>query len=221
MTAGRNRLPGLAGLLALAIALAAVFSAGGRADDGRDDAARLEYPGFSIVPPAGDLWAQVRSDSRSLVWMRRQPDAAHSFSVAVLTGPLPAGARSRAEFEAWVRGSKFTSPDPERFLITESVLGSGSDRTDGCLEYRLRAEDRGADPALVLTVAGLACRHPDAPERYFDVQHAERQPLGGASASPRAEGEAFVAGFRFAAPPADGNWNLAQERAQDPVREAT
>jgi hypothetical protein len=221
MTAGGNRFPGFAVLLGLAVALAAMLAAPARSDDARENPARLEFPGFSIVPPAGPLWAQVRSDSRSLVWMRRQPDAAHSFSVAVLTGALPAGARSRAEFEAWVRGSKFTSPDPERFLITESALGSSEVRTDGCLEYRLRAEDRGAEPVLVLTVAGLACRHPDAPDRYFDVQHAERQPLGGGGPSPRAEGEAFVAGFRFAAPPADGNWNLAHERARDPVREAT
>lgn len=219
--AGSDRFPEIAVFLALAAALAAGFPGTGRADDPRENPARLEFPGFSVVPPAGPLWARVRSDSRSLVWMRRQPEAAHSFSVAVLTGPLPAGARSAAEFEAWVRRSKFTSPEPQRFLITESALGGGKERTDGCLEYRLRAEDRGADPVLVLMVAGLACRHPDAPNRYFDVQHAERQPLGGAGASPRAEGEAFVAGFRFAAPPADGNWNLAPERALDPVREAT
>ncbi len=213
----RRRHPGILIVLALAAGLAGEVSADGAADPGQ----RLAFPGFSLQPPGGPRWTQVRRDSRSLVWMRRQSDPAHSFSVAVLTGPLPGGAGSAAAFEAWVRHNKFTSPDPERFVIVESNLGRGTERTDDCLEYRLRAKDVSGGAVMVLEVAGLACRHPDAPERYFDIQHAERRPADHEGPSPRAEGDAFVDGFRFAEPPADGNWNLAPGRAPDPPREAT
>ncbi len=212
-----RRFPGIWMMLALAAGLAGQVSADGAVDRGQ----RLEFPGFSLEPPAGPRWTQVRRDSRSVVWMRRQSDPAHSFSVAVLTGPLPGGTGSAAAFEAWVRHSKFTSPDPERFVILDSNLGRRTGRTDDCLDYRLRAEDRGGGTVMALEVAGLACRHPDAPDRYFDVQHSERRPADSEGPSPRAEGVAFVDGFRFAAPPADGNWNLAPGRAPDPPREAT
>jgi hypothetical protein len=207
--------------IACGLALAAVFAVHSHADDTGDDGNRLNLPGFSLQAPAGPLWIRVRRDSRSLVWMRRQSDPAHSYSVAVLTGPLPAEAQSGPDFEAWLRRNKLTSPDPGRFVVTDAALGDRDDRTAGCLEYRLRAEDRSGGPVMVLDVAGLACRHPESPDRYFDVQHAERRPRGATGASPRAEGETFVDSFRFEDPPADGNWNLAPGRAPDPAREAT
>ncbi len=185
-----------------------------------EEARRSAFPGFSVLPPFGPSWIHVRSDSRSLVWMRRQQDPAHSFSVAVLTGPMPGGVEGPRAFETWVRETKGASPDPERFVVRSVTVEPAEGHSGACLAYRTQAEDRSGGASILFEVAGLACRHPDAPERYFDVQHAERRPAALEAESPGKEGGAFLEGFRFEAAPADGDWLIAPERARDSVREA-
>ncbi len=205
--------------VAVSVALGLAMASQGAAAD--EPPRRSAYPGFSVLAPPGPDWVRVRSDSRSLVWMRRQRDPAHSFSVAVLTGPVPEGLDAPKDFETWVQTNKSASPDPERFVVRSVSVTRAEGHQKACLAYRTQAEDRSGGASSLLVVAGLACRHPDAPGRYFDVQHAERRPANLAADSPEEEGEAFVEGFRFEAAPADRNWRIAPERAVDPAREAS
>ncbi len=206
--------------VAVTVAVAAAITAARPADAADPEARRSAFPGFSVLPPFGPAWVHVRSDSRSLVWMRRQQDPAHSFSVAVLTGPMPGGVDGPRAFENWVRETKGASPDPGRFVVRSVTVEPAEGHSGACLAYRTQAEDRGVGATTLFEVAGLACRHPDAPERYFDVQHAERRPAALDAESPDKEGEAFLEEFRFEAAPADGDWLIAPERARDSVREA-
>lgn len=177
-----------------------------------------DLPGFTITPPAGDHWREVQRNATSLVWMRRTADRETSFGVAVL------GSRLSTRFDDdgfldWVRRSKSANPDPRRFEIVESSYAADGENAARCIRYRSVIGDRPR--GTLLQVAGLACLHPDEPQRYFDVQYSARYPAGVTLAEDLiAEGEAFVESFRFTAPPADGDWSMGAGARVDNRRDA-
>ena len=166
-----------------------------------------EFPGFTVVTPAGDAWRQVQRNSVSIVWMRRTADRPNSFAAAVLTSQLNTRFEDDDGFLDWVRLSKSANPDPEQFAVRESSFVLDPAVAERCVRYRTLIEVRSA--GTLLEVAGLACLHPDAAGRYFDVQYSARYPLDGTLGDELAdEGAAFVDSFRFTAVPADGDWSL-------------
>ena len=200
------------GALAAALALAAGPAAAG------------DYPGFSLEEPAGPDWQQVQRNAASIVWMRRLPDPAGSFAAAVLTGPAPRRFADADAFAAYVRRSKGHNPEPSRFAVALEAFEQVAAPAPGCVRYRtvMTEEGGGGRPTLVLTVEGLACLHPANPGRYFDAQYSSRGPEGFEVAAPAlAEGEAFLAGFRFGPAPADGEWALGSGAVTRTERERT
>jgi hypothetical protein len=183
-----------------------------------------DWPGFTLNQPAGEAWQQVQRNAGSVVWMRRLPNPAGSFAAAVITGPAPARFEDADAFLAYVRRSKTLNPEPARFAILLEDFEPVTEPAPRCVRYRVAMTDRagpGSAP-LLLRVTGLACLHPDRPERYFDVQYSSRGPRGVDPADDVvAEGEAFLAGFEFTPPPADGRWALGSGAATPQERERT
>ncbi len=178
-----------------------------------------EFPGFTVVTPAGDAWRQVQRNSVSIVWMRRTADRPNSFAAAVLTSRLNTRFEDDDGFLDWVRLSKSANPDPEQFAVRESSFVLDPAVAERCVRYRTLIEVRPA--GTLLEVAGLACLHPDAAGRYFDVQYSARYPLDGTLGAELAEeGAAFVDSFRFTAVPADGDWSLGSGAPVESRRDA-
>lgn len=188
-------------------------------------ASAADYPGFRLATPGGDDWRQVQRNAGSVVWMRRLPDPSGSFAAAVLTGPAPTRFETAASFAAYVRRNKSLNPAPARYALLLEELAPVAEPGPRCVRYRTRLTERaetGGRHPLVLRVVGLACLHPDRPERYFDVQYSSRAPRGvEPPAAAVAEGEAFLDGFAFAPPPADGRWAVGAGEMTRPDREET
>ncbi|MGI9264218.1 MAG: hypothetical protein ACR2QU_04780 [Gammaproteobacteria bacterium] len=189
-------------------------------------AAGQDYPGFSLDPPSGDDWRLVQQNAKSLVWMKRVDMEDSTFLVAVLTGPAPVSFDSPEAFLAFVKKSKQTNPDPSRFVVHRSKVAAVTHPGSYCASYDTAIEDRssaqGEARPLLLEVAGLACLHPDAANRYFDVQYSSRHRIDTETrASEASDGREFVNGFRFADPPPDGKWALGKRPLETPAKEST
>ncbi len=177
-----------------------------------------DLPGFTISPPAGVHWREVQRNATSLVWMRRTADRDTSFGVAVLSSRLSTRFDDDG-FLDWVKRSKTANPDPRRFGFIEAHHAADAGNGARCVRYRTVIEDRTL--GTLLQVAGLACLHPDEPQRYFDVQYSARYPAGVTLADDLiAEGDAFVESLRFTAPPADGDWSMGPGARMDNRRDA-
>lgn len=183
-----------------------------------------EFPGFSVTPPPAG-WVQVQRNAHAVVWMRRTDSPALSVGAAVLTQPVSRSFVDRAEFVEWVTASKQANPDPRRFrLISNHVTPADGDGRRTCASYATTVEDSsgGSGQTLRLQVAGLACLHPSAPGRYYDVQYSARMPAGAEPpGEAMLEGRRFLDSFRFEPPPADGDWSLGRAASPTGSREAT
>jgi len=184
------------------------------------------FPGFTIEPPGGDAWRMVARNAASLVWMRRVPGAVSTFGTAVLTQPLAIEFENPEAFLSWVRETKTANPDPHRYRLTGSELVLASEVARFCVRYLTVIEDRANGPSasgvLELRVAGLACLHPAAPNRYYDVQYSSRGPAGDIlSREILDEGRNFVDSLRFSQRPADGRWALGEHAPTRLDRDAT
>ena len=160
-------------------------------------------PFAEIAEPVGEAWVQVQLNSYSAVWMKHTGDPSISFGLALLTQPVERPFGSPAEFAAWVRAQKGNNPDPERFETLRNDVAPGGDDRPTCVRYETVVLDKspGGGEPLRLEIGGLACLHPDAPERYYDAQYSGRTP-GSARLSQTLlrEGWAFVNSLEFIAP---------------------
>lgn len=212
-TADRCARAGLVAVLVLAMAATA--------DEGGSS-----YPGFTLAPLTGEGWRQVQSNAASLVWMKRPHHPNATFSAAVLTGPAPTRFENREAFLAYVRRTKTHNPDPRRFQLRLEGFEAVDAPAASCARYRTAIVDletaRGGQQPLLFRVTGLACLHPDRPDRYFDIQYSSRAPRGiEPPAADLAAGEAFIKGFEFAPAPADDRWALGEGGSALPKREQT
>lgn len=184
------------------------------------------YPGFTLIAPAGEDWRLVQQNAGSLVWMKRVEMVDASFLVAVLTNPAPVLFDSQETFLAFVKKAKQTNPNPQRFVVRRSEIEAVSAPGPFCVSYDTAIEDSstvssGGKP-LLLEVTGLACLHPDALNRYFDIQFSSRHPVDVATReSELLDGKSFVDGFEFSGPPQDGKWALGKRPLQVPANETT
>lgn len=160
-------------------------------------------PFVEVAEPVGETWVQVQHNSYSAVWMKRTGDPSISFGLALLTQPVENPFDSPAAFAAWVRAQKASNPDPERFeTLRNDVAPAGADRPT-CVRYETVVLDRspGGGEPLRLEIGGLACIHPQAPDRYYDVQYSGRTPDSARlSRTLLREGWAFVNSIEFIAP---------------------
>ena len=185
-----------------------------------------DYPGFTLSAPDGETWRLVQQNAGSLVWMKRVEMADASFLVAVLTGPAPLLFESQEAFLAFVTKTKRTNPHPKRFIVHRSEIAAVSAPGPFCVGYDTAIEDRSTrgenGQTLLLEVTGLSCLHPDAPDRYFDIQFSSRHPVDvNTRQSELLDGRSFVDGFSFTSPPEDGKWALGERPMESQTRETT
>jgi hypothetical protein len=174
---------------------------------GDESGSRQTFPGFSLVPPDGEAWTLASRDDRSVLWVRDTGDPERSFALAVVAGQAPTSVRSRAGLVAFIqRLGSAPPPSPELEL-----LSSTAEPADGpaaaCARHDAIVRDR--NEGTILSVAGVACLHPDFPGRMFDIQYTQRGEEGRLEEALSQEGEAVIATFRFEPAPEDDDWSLA------------
>ena len=148
---------------------------------------RLDFHGFSILPPQGKDWYVVEKDPRAVAFRKklmerpRQPeDLNHTF--AALAGAVD------------LKQPTFDSPTELREFVERSLQGEGRfsliesrvvlDGSLGfdCMRYDAIQEERGNPRAagfvLVITMHGLFCPHPYAPGLIVHVHYSERRVQG-------------------------------------------
>ncbi len=185
-----------------------------------------EYPGFRMEAPEGEAWRLVQQNARSLVWMKRVEMVDGSFLVAVLTGPAPRAFSDKAQFVAFVKQTKQSNPDPQRFRVHRNTLEEVTEPGRECVAYDTAIEDQAKKTddgrSLILEVTGLSCLHPDDRSRFFDIQFSSRHPAGvDTRRSELDDGASFLENFRFRPPPADGDWALGDRPLEIPEDEST
>jgi hypothetical protein len=159
-------------------------------------------PFVEIREPRGAEWARVQSNAYSAVWMKRTGKPDISFGLAVLSQQILTVFDSPGAFADWVRTQKAANPAPDRFdTVRNDVSPAGVDRPT-CVRYETVVLDRtpGGRPQR-LEIGGLACLHPEAPDRYYDVQYSGRTPdTMRLDATLLREGRSFVDSVRFTTP---------------------
>lgn len=133
---------------------------------------------------------------------------------------------SQEAFLAFVTKTKQANPHPKRFVFHRSEIAAMSAPGPFCVSYDTVIEDRSTrgknGQPLLLEVAGLSCLHPDAPDRYFDIQFSSRHPVDvDTRESELLDGKSFVDEFRFTSPPEDGKWALGERPMKSQTRETT
>jgi hypothetical protein len=152
-------------------------------------AERLEFDGFSVLPPQGRNWYLGKSPAYGVVFNKRLFDKPwspemHSFYVAVVRHDLSGKElNTPQDLLSFVEGTFRVAP---RFHIASSnvVLDDAMSKvmdTD-CVRYDVAQEEHDnpmmPEAVLIMTVHGFECRHPSSPKIAIGAWCSERYPQG-------------------------------------------
>ncbi len=174
----------------------------------QDESGRQSFPGFSLVPPAGEAWSLAGRADNSLLWRRQTGDPELTFTFAVVAGQAPASVRSQADLVRFIEAlSSAPPPSPNLQVLSSSAQPMEAGPGDSCARHEATIRETGG--GTILAVTGVTCLHPDFPGRMFDVQYTLRGREKRIDDALGREGEALIRTFRFEAAPEDDDWSLA------------
>lgn len=173
-----------------------------------DPTQRLEFEGFSILPPQGDNWFIAPPALRkqqgpgmiaSFGKLTTPPSKTHTVVATVRGGRAPFSAGSRAELLR-----KFAQGYSEQTNRNRPVsVNISPDRTlaPDCVRYDVKVEDRGVPgypgSVYIMDMHGFVCLHPDLPDAVIDIQYSQRRLQEDPPLALEAEGEPFVKSLLF------------------------
>ncbi len=169
---------------------------------------RLQFRGFSVLPPQGRGWATTADAPQDEVWQTvvafvreapgQQPGGAIWASVAVAN--LDGAFQSPEQLMRSIIGKRQAELQGGRFRLLQfrSSPGPGA----GCQRYDAEVEDRGvpefSNTVFVLSLHHAICLHPQAPTLAVNLSYSERRPQSQAPSPLGPEGEPFLGSLQFA-----------------------
>lgn len=169
---------------------------------------RIEFPGYSFLPPPGPGWQMVRNDEMVLLRKEIGPET-HTLAMSVVrhTGFDP-GSAGYAEyatdpdvFAAYARASaEQANPASGRMRILQHEV-EPTTRFGYCARQYMRAEDHGsvfAPRVLVQEDWSYSCLHPDSVSVIIEIGFSERALPGESDSALAGIREQFFDSFRFA-----------------------
>jgi len=200
-------------IILLGVGLGVVGCAGGpQLIPVTDPTQRLEFEGFSVLPPRGEHWFMAPPALRkqqgpdvivSFLKLATPPSITHTVAAVVRGGRiLHISAGSRAELIqklAQDYSDKFSQTGRNRPVSVNISL----DRTlaPDCVRYDVTLEDRGVPlypgSIFILDQHGFLCLHPDLSDAAIDIQYSQRRLQEDPPLSLEAEGEPFVKSLMF------------------------
>lgn len=166
---------------------------------------RLEFEGFSILPPQGENWfmtAGLREVQGAIVIVSfgkrlTPPSKTHTVTATVSAVRLPDSAGNRAE-----RLQKYAQIPPSgRFRVVSVNISPDTTLAPDCVRIDATSEDRGVpghpDSIFIMDQHSFVCFHPYFPDAAIDIQYSQRRLQEEAPLSLEAEGEPFVKSLIF------------------------
>jgi hypothetical protein len=182
-----------------------------------DAGQRLQFRGFSVLPPQGPDWYADRWGSDGTVFYK--PRSAVGVPIKGAAGPgREAQVFYAAAFGGRLEGASLDSLDTLRELAEQPLLSRGRFRLlsgqtvpdtslgADCVRYDAVHEERGNPRApslvLTLTVHGFVCRHPAARDFVVHLLYSERyaqgdEPRPTLTEALQSEVEPFLRSLRF------------------------
>lgn len=171
-----------------------------------DPTKRLQFPGFSILPPRGPQWmmgsaSMLPDDEKGVVYRAvffRTPassdraaggGAPKIWALARVLGDVRF--RSPGEFVESMKTLGARTRQRHRVLASRASLVPRADAT--CAAYDYEVEDAG----VVIAVRGVRCLHPQWPSYAIDLSYVQRLPAGAPSVVADAEVAPFLGGLAF------------------------
>ena len=173
-----------------------------------DPTQRLEFQGFSILPPQGENWFVAPPELRrqqgsdlivSFLKMLSPPSVTHTIAAVVRGGRVRLSGRSSAEvLQKFAQG--YSEPTERHRPVS---VKTSLDNTLGadCVRYDGTVEDRGAPvhpgSVYILEFHGFICFHPHLQGQVIHLEYSQRRLQGEQPLSLEAEGEPFLKSLVF------------------------
>ncbi|MDP2706809.1 MAG: hypothetical protein Q8O70_04810 [Burkholderiales bacterium] len=159
-----------------------------------------ELEGYSVLPPQGNNWFELKRDPQSVFFGKKIASRTHAFIATAMSALISENFESPEAFREYISRVLPLRGDGRHRVIENRVeVNNGPGRF--CIKYHTRAEDRGAPHAKGIALSaetfGVTCLHPDNPQLNISVSYTERGNPSETSAEFRAEGERFVRSLKF------------------------
>lgn len=169
-----------------------------------DSGTRLEFRGYSVLPPPGNDWFVFEQDRGHILFFKKLESefVTHTFGALVATSPVSVRFKNPDEFLAYAKkeDERDSSSKRHRVLLSEATSDDGIG-SRYCVRYFKKAEDHGVSipgvPYLMMEIYGYVCLHPELPGLLININYSERYKPDEGSPALRAEGEKFIKSFKF------------------------
>ena len=159
-----------------------------------------ELEGYSILPPQGQDWFELKRDRQTVFFGKKIASRTHAFIATAMSAPIADKFEAPDAFRDYI-GRVLPLRGEGRHRVTENRVETDKGAGRFCVKYQVKAEDRDAPYAEGKTLSaetfGVTCLHPDSPNLIISVSYTERGSPAETSAELRAEGESFVRSLKF------------------------
>ena len=157
--------------------------------------------GYSITPPRGQGWFEMKRDREYVYFGKRLSSPTQSMIAVAMSATVIDAIENVDAFRDYVV-RQFTEKPADwrsKILIAEAAVDPAAGPF--CVRYQMRTEDRGAanagGRALLAETNGVSCLHPERKTLAIDVSYTERGLPAETGTALRNEGEQFVRGLKF------------------------
>ena len=159
-----------------------------------------ELEGYSILPPQGKDWFELKRDPQTVFFGKKIASRTHAFIATAMSAPISDKFETPEAFREYISRVLPLRGDG-RHRVIENRVEMDNALGRFCVKYHTKAEDRGAPYAQGITLLaetfGVTCLHPENPQLNISVSYTERGNPAETSAELRAEGERFVRSLKF------------------------
>jgi hypothetical protein len=159
-----------------------------------------ELEGYSVLPPQGTDWFELKRDPQTVFFGKKIASRTHAFIATAMSALIADKFENPEAFRDYVRRNLPLRGD-ERHTVIENRVELDDRLGRFCVRHYTKAEDRDAPYAqgktLMAETFGVSCLHPDNANLNISVSYTERGTPAETSSELRAEGESFVRSLKF------------------------
>jgi hypothetical protein len=157
--------------------------------------------GYSVLPPRGSGWFEMKRDRASAYFGKRLSSLTHSFIAVAMSSSIVDTFQSIDGFRDYVTTQLEGTTGDQRNKVLQVVVATDTAPGSFCVRYQIKTEDRGAanapGRALLAESFGISCLHPDRRDLAIDISYTERGLPAETGTLLRNEGESFIRSLRF------------------------